>query len=333
MRKSSESENGLRVSPRIQAVLFLLALALLSTLVVAETPGNTRLWAEIFNAGHAPLFGVVAVITLILSANILRSHFKHHMDHYIFSLFSCAVFGVVTELIQGQIGRDADPYDVLRDVAGAAAFLLAMATLDPAFKTRRLFSRLIARLSLRIVAALILVSTSTSAIIWCAAYFERDRRFPVLCEYDSYLSNLFLIPEYAAVSAVNPPQGWVGDPVSKIGKLTFDLSTYPGLTFNEPYPDWTGYSFMSFDVFSPLGNSARLSVRVHDIHHNWDINDRFTKTFEIEPGINHISISMEDIRNAPVGRKMDMAAIRQIIIFTDSPAEPFSLYISPLKLQ
>jgi hypothetical protein len=332
MRNFDQTDDSLRVSPLAQVVLAAAAIALLSTLVLAKSPENTRLWVEIFNAGHAPLFGVVAVIALILSANWLGTQFNHHFDHYVSSLFICAVLGVVTEVIQGQIGRDADPYDVLRDVVGAGSFLLLAGTIDPAYKSRAIISRMLSRYGLRLLAVLFLAGTSGSAIIWGAAYVERDVRFPVICDYGSYLSSLFLAPEYASIDAVNPPPGWTGPPGYKVCKITFDMSTYPGLTINEPYPDWTGYSRLSFDVYSALKASAELSIRVHDIRHNWELTDRFTRTVRIAPGMNRISIPLADIQNAPVGRQMDMKAIRQIIIFAASPPEPFSLYLGPLRL-
>jgi len=86
-------------------------------------------------------------------------------------------------------------------------------------------------------------------------------------------------------------------------------------------------------VFSTRDHSVHLTIRIEDALHNQQHNDRFNRTLSIEPGLNDVSIPLKDIRDAPVGREMDLSQVWQLILFTSRPEEPLELHISDIWLE
>ncbi len=67
-----------------------------------------------------------------------------------------------------------------------------------------------------------------------------------------------------------------------------------------------------------------LVIAIYDAQHTNDYADRFNQAITISPGVNHIDIPLDDIRQAPVGQELDLSAIRAIRLFAISPREEFS---------
>ncbi|HVP07320.1 MAG TPA: VanZ family protein [Candidatus Acidoferrum sp.] len=331
----NQSDIHPRLSPSVLALLALIAAALLSTLVVSHvpSPSDDRLWGEIFNAGHAPLFGVVSVIFLLLSINLLHRRLNSRIKHYLLVAGVCLFLGVATEIIQGFIGRDADVVDTLRDVAGFSAFLGIVATFDPWLTSPQLRNSEIRKTYIRSVGLLLLFVAATPILISASAYYQRDREFPVLCSFELPKEQYFQETHSLQMEITDPPAAWTIMAGHKVAKLTFEPADYPGVTFSEPYPDWTGYSRLSFGIFSPQNHPVDLYIRINDSHHNFELNDRFNSRLDVNPGANSFSIPLDSVRLAPVGRQMDMKKIAQIILFAASPADTFSVYLGPLLLQ
>ena len=61
--------------------------------------------------------------------------------------------------------------------------------------------------------------------------------------------------------------------------------------------------------------------------------DRFNRSFEIQKGVNRISIPLSEISEAPQGRAMDMKHIQSLALFSAQPEKGFSLYFDNLRLE
>ena len=105
------------------------------------------------------------------------------------------------------------------------------------------------------------------------------------------------------------------------------------ITIREPSPDWSAMNRLRVQLFSPLEQPVRLTLRIDDEAHNHEHKDRFNRTFTIEPGLNELVVPMEDIRRAPADRDMDLRQIARLIFFTNRPSEPFELFISDVWLE
>ncbi len=314
-------------------ILVLAAAAIIVFLHTYQLPDNTRSWKAIGDAGHVPVFGLLSIILLIMSYQTLRTRINKPLWHYLIALLLTTLVGSISEIVQIFGARDADIVDLARDFAGALAFLGIYFLIDRQTVEYR------SRIGLRgrsliwagCVATLILAIYHLGLVT--AAYAERDKAFPAICTFDASWEKTFWIRQDTEVEVVEPPEGWMSINGTRVGRLTFNPVTYPGFHIQEPYPDWRGYSLLSFDIFSDLDTTVSLYFRLHDTHHNKDFKDRYNNQFVIEPGLNQISIPVEDIENAPAGRKMDLTNIRTFGIFAYRPPESFYIYLDNFRLK
>jgi hypothetical protein len=76
-----------------------------------------------------------------------------------------------------------------------------------------------------------------------------------------------------------------------------------------------------------------LVLRVHDRSHDERPADRFKRDLVILPGTNEFSVPLADIRQAPEGREMNMAAIARLNLYVVAPRGRLELDLLELRLQ
>jgi hypothetical protein len=316
---------------RVLGLVALMAVVLIPLLFL-DFPENTRFWQSLFNAGHAPVFGVLSLLFLGLSLVTFGDNFKRQLTHYLVALIASIVMAFGTEIAQIFTGRDAEMGDVLRDIIGAVAILGLTMTVD-----RKLYKSLQLPTGWRVVLArvvcvLLLISPLVSVTIWSLAYRDRDRMVPYLYRFDSCLGHEFMRAEAADLEIVAPPAGWPEPGTTAVGRLTFHRTLYPQMYIDELYPDWRGYDTLRFDLYLPRPDSCRLTLRINDWLHNQEFNDRYNHTFWIQPGVTRMAIPLADIAAAPAGRPMQMDRIKTLILFSPQPSDTFSIYLGPMFL-
>ena len=181
-------------------------------------------------------------------------------------------------------------------------------------------------------AALLAVAFQRVATV-SLAYLHRDAIFPRLCEFDDRWQSTFVGVHDAVLTQGEPSAGWGRDLSTSVPRLTFLPAQYPGISIQEPHPDWTGYDRLAFEVYSEEPAPVELVLRIDDARHNNDYADRFNRALIIQPGPNRISISLDDVQRAPRTRPMDMTRIRGLTLFAVDPPRPFSVYLDGLRLE
>lgn len=309
-----------------QALRLALLAALLLFAVFGETPDRTRFWRELFNLGHAPLWGLLALV--------IRGYVAHHEwaarrapgGRAALAAFAVAVgLGAAVEAVQVlQSDRNPSWSNLARDAAGAASFLL----LREAFARGRHLgpgSRRGAwtRWAAGCAGVTLLAAAGAAFARTTVLYVERNRAMPTLFALDGSWWERELIAE--GNSRLTLGHG--------LARLDLDPAAYPGLTFDEPYPDWRGYRNLVLTVVSDLGAPLTLAIRVHDAAHNQRLEDRFNRRLPVQPGENTFRIPIDAIRRAPRGREMDLRRIRGILIFSRRLERPAHVYLGPLRLE
>lgn len=316
---------------RVLGLVALMA-ALLVPLLFLDIPENTRFWQALFNAGHAPVFGVLSLIFLGLSLVTFGDNFKRQIYHYITAFVASVVMAFGTEIAQIFTGRDAEMGDVARDLIGAVAILGLTMTVDrQLYKLRRLPAGWRITMA-RVLCALLLLSPLASVAVWSLAYRERDHMAPYLYRFDTPLGHQFMFVEAARLDIVPPPQGWLDSGITTVGRLTFEPTMYPQMYINEIYPDWRGYDSLRFDLYLPRRDSCRLTLRINDVPHNEEYADRYNHTFWVPHGFSRVAIPLAEVAQAPQGRQMQMDRIETLILFSPEPPDTFSLYFGPMIL-
>ena len=291
------------------------------------------LWAEIQNAGHAPAFGVFAIALLVLLRNNMLRYRHAQSIYYLLSLGISVVTGTAIEIIQYLMQRDAEFIDVVHDLLGAASFLGVYFTIDSRITCWTKSTRVTIRHIVRVVSLMIFTSAFISLSLCGTAYFMRNQEFPQIFNCGSLWSDQFIKLQGATLTKVPPPVGWTDLKQSQVSRLCLGASEYPGLTIEEPYPDWSLYETFCVDLFSDSQDTVFLALRIDDLHHNYRYDDRYNSRWVLVPGINSIRIPLEKVREAPIERKTDMKSIRRIILFAHQPKSPVIVYLDRFWLE
>jgi VanZ family protein len=321
------------VRKTIIAILPLSAAAGVLLVLQIRLPADIQLWREIQNAGHVPLFGILALAILSLSRQLFHPLATTREFHYLIALVGTIVIGAVTELVQIFADRDADLYDLLRDTIGAVGFLGLYLSFDRHALAMRYKWGNIGRRVVQAGSLALLAVAFVPLIMWTTAYVYRAQAFPQILSFDSYWGNRFLILQDAELAITAPPQGWPILASSDVGSLTLRPAEYPGLMIQEPFPDWTGFEFLSFAIYSEMPTLIELVLRINDQHHNDAYEDRFNYRLTVVPGFNDFLIPLDKIRTAPADREMDMRRIAALALFAVRPQKTYTIKIDGIRLK
>lgn len=307
---------------RIISISIALSVAIVAVLYGVDLPGHTMLWREAGNTGHILLFGVMAVTLVFLSRAILGGRVGRPIIHYAISFVLTSGFGFATEFMQWFTPRDADFWDIVRDVIGAFVFLGIVILFDKK-NFRDLQKNRPKKTVLIIAVTLVFIAGISPVIAWTGGYVYRAVQAPTICSFDSFIDRLFIRTHSADLRFTD----------DNSASITFRTGQYPEFYYKEPLPDWTPYRVLSFVVTSPADTSWQLYMRIEDVHHRGAYADRFNRTFTVEPGRNVFEIPLDEVREAPASREMDMTFISAFSLFAKDLKSPLMFYLDDITLQ
>jgi hypothetical protein len=285
--------------------------------VPADAGGFVR--RTLFDAGHGPAFGLFALAVLILLESLTTRRDSPLV--YGAAFVVAGGFGLLTEALQFIGPRNADLTDLGHNLHGAAAALLLAAGL------RRMRRQPLSAVALTIAGLLLVWSTTGPAIRLGIALARRNVEFPQLVDFSDLPSPLITV-RAAAVEPGTLPGG------EAAARVTFRSAHYPALILELPYPDWTDYDTLAFDVYSDLDDPVELHVRVDDTRHNpGGDEDRYFDHFRIAPGAERVRIPLSTVRSGPRDREMEMRRVKLFMIYLVGPTEPRTLTIGPVRLE
>lgn len=267
------------------------------------------------NAGHVPLFLVGTLFILAILQHDLK---VEGARLYVVAGVVGAGCGLLSEVIQRPLRRDASWEDVFADSMGVLMALALYACFD-----RRSGLRGVMRLGAVVVIGACAVLYLAPIVNMARAYVYRDAQFPVLASFRSRVE-LFWIVGYGIRREVRD------------GALDvwFDSGRFPGFSFHEPVRDWRRFKTLVIDVENPDGQPFKLGTRVHDIGRGREFADRFNRNFELAAGERReLRIPLEDIRHGPRNRLIDMGRISDVTLFRlhDSPSQRMRLHSMRLE--
>jgi len=269
------------------------------------------------NAGHMPLFFLGTLFVI----GILRHDFKLEGGRlYAFAGLIGAGAGLLSEVIQRPLRRDASWEDVFEDVIGVVCALAIHAAID-----RRNRLQGAARGLAVLVALACLALYVTPMVNMTRAYMHRSKHFPVLASFDSNAQQYWIVG-YGIRREIR--DGAL--------EVEFESQRLPGFSFFEPVPDWSRFKTLVIDVENPDDEVLYLGVRVHDEgrHRGRRFVDRFNRNIEIAAGERRtIRISLEDIRRGPRNRLMNMAKISDVTLFQSREAGARHVRLHQMRLE
>ena len=316
-----------------RTVFSLLTLVGVFLLLQLPLPRDIQLWREIQNFGHVPLFGVLSLAMLSLSRQLVGNSKTKASKHYLIAFLLTILIGLAVELFQLLGDRDADFYDVLRDAIGALGFLGFYMSLDRRMLPVWYQRGNVLRKSIQTGSLMLLSISFVPLLLWTAAYGHRAEAFPQILGFESHWEEKFLRTQDAELSITWPPVGWPISQNTRVGRLILWPSAYPGLTIEEPYPNWTDYTSLKLIIHSEMDQPIEIHLRINDRHHTDAYEDRFSRSITLQPDMNEVHVRLQEVRTAPADREMDMANIATIVLFAIQPEQPYIINVDNLRLE
>ena len=307
----------------------------LSFLEFAPPPGRGELLHVLYDAGHAMLFGLVALAALVALPGKPGDAPAKRRATYWTAFAIAAVLGAASEMVQFFGPRDADLFDLVRDVVGAAAFLLFAATFEDGVVGWSGRPHVPIAAVARIAAVFLLLLAFVPLAATATAYGFRNAAFPHLMDFESYWESRFLVTRHANITLAFLPEPWNEDTNRLVGMVTFLPGGFSSLTLREPVTDWSAYRTLRFEVFSTLDHEVDLTVRIDDeiATERQTHGERYQGELTIRPGLNEIEIPLEEIRGGPRERSLDLSRIQNVIVFDKFEGEPYTLYLDSFRLE
>lgn len=277
---------------------------------------SPRSFQEVWNLGHVLFF---SFFTLVLYCSfLLRSQTVW------FKVICCFVvagaLGGAIEFIQLSIsGRSCSLADVGRDLAGVALVT----------------GWLVARESCALVKIVYYFAGCFLAIVLFVPFTESvidelqaRRDFPVLAEF----ARPFEVQRWEEKASMQLVSTVAGVPCSA-AKIELTRGTYSGVSLLHFSRDWSGWKALQFRVYNPDAPVV-LHFRVHDALHqmNQKYQDRYNGARTLVTGWNTIKIPLDDIKNAPALRKIDITNVYGFSLFVMNPKSKRLLYLDYVRL-
>ena len=275
-----------------------------------------RLTPFLWNLGHLLLFFAVGWLALNCLHRYLNTKFI-----VLFIGFNAVVFlfGVLIEEIQLVLGRDYSFDDIYRNCLGTSLALV--------FHPRTQLTDQRLRVTLRTLSILpllaVLLPITKNSIDWVSASLS----FPVLSNFESAFERERWIGEDLNVIEL--------DSGNRVMAHRFDTARYSSLSLMHLPGNWVGYRCLRYRIFNPATDSLQLTIRINDRIHNetgFDYGDRFNFSFEVASGWNDYTVDLDDVRNAPQARSINMAEIAEVMFFTMSLDDSATLYFDDVEL-
>lgn len=280
---------------------------------------DSRLYRDLWDTGHFVLFAGLSFLLLHLS--ILES--RHPLIKLTVVLAFCIGFGFLTEYMQVYAGRSFEIKDILNDVFGGL-FIYFVGLIH-----RRRF--IINNLLFALLAIMMLLMGTRTFLISIVDEWRISQSFPVLSDFERYSE----LRRWKARSARILSSDEFYTSGQRAMKVYFGGNHYPSVNLRYFKKDWTDFQTLNFSIYNPSDQALSFEIKLTDeIHPQFHFNyhDRFNRTIHASPGWNHYQVDLQDVREAPDMREMDLSQMRRFGIFMRRPGRVITFYLDNVHL-
>ncbi len=277
---------------------------------------------QIWNLGHIFLF--IGLSYLAIKTVFKHSSFSVYMQFVLISS-SAVLLGILIEYLQTFTGRDKSSYDVLLDWVGACIGFVVFS--DTLLNMNRLV-----RINFRAGVVILTILSLIPMLNIIIDDIHQGKEFPVLVSNEN-------TRELSRFQRNNVSLSFVSNSKNNSGlkslRIDFSPGQYPTASLGYFNQNWSGYNYLSFDVFSPISVST-LVIRIHDQRHErsgYQYRDRFNHSIQLSSGWNKIKIPLTAVKKAPFKRDMNMQKIQKLMFFQVNLRKPLYLLFSTIKLE
>ncbi|WP_258546163.1 succinyl-CoA synthetase subunit beta [Marinobacter pelagius] len=272
-------------------------------------------YRSVWNLGHIGLF---ALLTYALKPWQWLTGWRL----WLAATAAVLLLGILIEWLQSGTDRQADGHDILRNLLGV---WLVLSWRPVVSRSTRADAR---SWVLPTVTALLLLCELGSTGAVAARQWQVHQQLPLL--YDFRQKDP---APYWSGNAVPSDEHTSNHPQSLMIEL--GTETYSGISLNNLPADWRGYEQLTLMLFNPGQEPLTLTLRINDLAHDRGDNaygDRFNTRLVLDPGANTFTINLDDVRNAPASRLMDMTNVRRLGLFAVRLPAPRTVFLSDLRL-
>lgn len=278
-----------------------------------------RLIRETWDSGHFFLFALVFFLLLTYSSLSQKSI----LTKFIFATIIGLMLASMTELLQAFVGRNPQVIDIIKDLLGSYAGLLASLL----YFNKNLLTRII------IIAAIVILATIATFKLWLTIVDEWRLKsdFPMLNSFESSLELYRWRSRRAHFSQSKEKSRHGGQSL----KATLFSGKYPGLNLHHFARDWSAYKNLNLSIYNTQSKPLKLTLKICDksnAMHGYQYNDRYNKQMILYPGWNDLSFSLEEIKNAPQTRQMNMRSILSVSLFIIDLQKTVTIYLDNIYL-
>lgn len=332
---ASVTEVEQRGMPRAVFVCVLLcaALALLAGWFFGSIPEAGHLQQALLNAAHFPLFAALAITTPLLLKVVGPPPLARGHRNYIISSLILALLAIGTEALQLLIAeRVASLADVTVNLLGAAAGLAGFALWDD--DAPRIVRSRAGRM---VLLAAVLATTAIIAIplgVVVSAHAKRAMDFPVLLQFDGRLDQVLITARNAHTSLTRLPPEWSLPEDGNSLRVGLQPGRYSGITVVAPRENWRGYDHLVLDLTNPGAVTLPLTLRINDAEHDERYADRLNHALALAPRTrSRFEIPLDQIRDAPANRQMDLGRISTLILFSTHGSTDLAFHVTRIELR
>jgi VanZ family protein len=281
---------------------------------------SPRSYKRIWDQGHV-FFYTILCIVLLQSWNFIRN--KNCTIQLFWLTLLTILSGSLIELIQIKFARLTELGDLWRDFLGC---LFGLSFFSDSCKKISKRYLLIIRLTVILLLIIELILPFTAIVDEIVA----KKQFPVLSKFETPFESERWESEKPAIRTSE--QVYEGKYACK---FNLDTTQYSGFTLRYFPGNWEGYDKLHFALFNPLTSPLSVTCRIHDWEHIQNkepYQDRFNRRLLLQPGWNSIQIFLEEVKNAPHNRTMNMKQIMNLCIFATRLSQPLEIYIDDVGL-
>ena len=294
--------------------------------VPMEFPVDREFWRTLMDVSHLPIF---AAFTLFAFPFFAARDLPHETKcKYAFGLAAIVSIGV--ELLQPSFGRSKSILDQVYGLTGAlyGLFLLLM------------WPRRQQKQALLMVAALTVVFLAVAVGPAWRKYQiiqKRAANLPALGTFEDvdelqlWRPNYYSFTGHGHYSLVTNMVTEGAFALEVDASLVASSQEWPGVSYDAGDLDWSGYEAFAFDLYNPTEDFI-LRMRIDD---NGDCSKhdlRYNLERYVESGWNKISIPLTEIENGPRDRKLNLRAIRRVVIFISAHDAPRKFFLDNIRL-
>lgn len=301
-------------------VLVLVAALAVMLFVGGPDSESGRLYKEIWDLGHVPLFA-----GLIFAGLHFKTLNKHAWPVLLLGCLAISLgLGLMIEWAQLFVGRNFEAKDLLSDVSGGMIGLLGHTLLREGLG---ISARIATGFGVLILGLLVLVPLGMAV---ADAYIMREE-YPILGDFETPFE-LGRWDTNLAKLEVSSEQVRYG---SKAMKIMLLPGEYPDITLQEFLPGWSEFNSFRFSVYNTLNNVLPVVLKIYDrehVYNGYEHSDRFNREIDLQPGWNDIEVSMQDVLEAPRHREMNLHEIKSVSFFVEYLEQPVVIYMDGLVL-